>query len=116
MYVAGDNNTTLPPISVALWTIKFTSAGTYSVYYRWRADKFRTDQDPNAAKTVAVHAWLHEPGIPPGTPEPTSERLARVESLARQWKEGTVAARLLVSYTASRVTSRTCPSAKCART
>jgi aminopeptidase N len=45
--------------------------------------------DAQAASAIDLHAWLYEPGLPAGFPEPHSERLARVEALARQWVNGT---------------------------
>lgn len=51
LFIAGVNNTTLPALSYAKYSIKFSSAGDYSVYYRWRADKDHTDLDPNSANS-----------------------------------------------------------------
>jgi aminopeptidase N len=50
------------------------------------------DGDPAAAKQVDLRAWLEEPGLPAGTPEPSSDRLARVERASRDWAEGKVSA------------------------
>jgi hypothetical protein len=49
------------------------------------------NQDAKAASAIDLRAWLYEPGLPGGYPEPHSERLARVEGLARQWVGGAVA-------------------------
>jgi hypothetical protein len=51
------------------------------------------NQDPQAAPAIDPGVWLYEPGLPAGYPEPHSERLARVEGLARQWASGAVAAK-----------------------
>ena len=48
--------------------------------------------DPEAAASIDLHAWLHEPGLPTGFPVPESERLATVESTARRWLSGAMAA------------------------
>src|SRR5207245_2954056 len=42
IYQDGVNGTTTSSSSV-LYSIKFSQAGTYSIYYRWRADKGHTD-------------------------------------------------------------------------
>jgi aminopeptidase N len=43
--------------------------------------------DENAARSVDVHEWVYEPGLPKGHPEATSERFAAVERAARDWLE-----------------------------
>jgi hypothetical protein len=58
LFIAGINNTTLPALSYAEYSIKFTSAGDYSVYYRWRADKDHTDLDPNSANSFWMPSTL----------------------------------------------------------
>jgi hypothetical protein len=40
--------------SFAYYSLKFAQAGTYSLYYRWRADKAFTDKDPNSANSFRV--------------------------------------------------------------
>lgn len=44
--------------------------------------------DPAAAAKINVQAWLHEPGLPPGFPEPTSTRFTMVAAAARDWLDG----------------------------
>jgi hypothetical protein len=39
------------------------------------------------ASALNLRAWLDEPGLPPDAPEPKSDRLAKVESVSRQWAE-----------------------------
>jgi len=50
LYQAGENQTAFSS-SFAFYTIKFRTAGTYSLYIRWRGDKARTDQDANTANS-----------------------------------------------------------------
>jgi hypothetical protein len=50
------------------------------------------NKDPKAAESIDVHAWLHEPGLPGGFPEPHSERFAKLDQLASNWVEGKVSA------------------------
>jgi leukotriene-A4 hydrolase len=67
----------------------FRSITTAELEQYLRDHLFNTD--PKAAATIDVHAWLYEPGLPAGYPEPQSERLAEVDAQARQWIKGTVA-------------------------
>lgn len=48
--------------------------------------------DPAVAAKINVQAWLHEPGLPPGFPEPSSSRFAVVTAAARDWLDGKIAA------------------------
>ena len=50
LYAAGVNQTATPA-SFALFAIKFRSAGTYSLYLRWRADSRFTDLDGNSGNS-----------------------------------------------------------------
>jgi aminopeptidase N len=40
---------------------------------------------------VDIHAWLYEPGLPPGFPQPSSKRLDAAEQAALAWSEGRLA-------------------------
>ncbi len=42
---------------------------------------------------IDLKAWLHEPGLPPGAPVPSSDRFAAIEGLANRWFAGEVAAK-----------------------
>ncbi len=42
------------PVSFVLYAIRFSQPGTYNIYYRWRADQQRTDQDPNSANSFKL--------------------------------------------------------------
>jgi hypothetical protein len=53
LYQAGANQTASAS-SFALYSLNFTQTGTYSLYYRWRADKAYTDIDPNSANSFRV--------------------------------------------------------------
>lgn len=53
LYQSGVNQTATPS-SFAYYTLKFSSPGTYSIYYRWRADKTFTDRDPNSANSFRL--------------------------------------------------------------
>ena len=53
LYQAGVNATTTSS-SFALYSIFFTQPGTYSIYYRWRADATFTAQDPNSANSFRI--------------------------------------------------------------
>ena len=50
LYGAGINGTTAPA-SFASYAIRFRAAGTYTLYFRWRADKAYTDLDPNSGNS-----------------------------------------------------------------
>jgi hypothetical protein len=50
LYGAGANGTAAPS-SFASFAIRFRSAGTYTLYFRWRADKAFTDLDANAGNS-----------------------------------------------------------------
>jgi len=50
LYAAGATATAAPS-SLASYTIKFRAAGTYSLYFRWRADSKFTDLDGNSANS-----------------------------------------------------------------
>lgn len=50
LYAAGSNGTAAPS-SLATFAIRFRAAGTYSLYFRWRADKAFTDLDPNSGNS-----------------------------------------------------------------
>jgi hypothetical protein len=50
LYAPGVNGTATPA-SFATYTISFRSAGTYTLYLRWRADKAFTDLDPNSGNS-----------------------------------------------------------------
>ncbi|MDR3638236.1 MAG: M1 family metallopeptidase [Isosphaeraceae bacterium] len=51
------------------------------------------NQDAQAAAAIDLDAWLSQPGLPPGYPEPKSARFEAVALAAREWVEGKVAAR-----------------------
>jgi len=53
LYEAGANQTA-SAASFALYSLNFSLPGTYSVYYRWRADKTYTDVDPNSANSFRL--------------------------------------------------------------
>jgi aminopeptidase N len=48
--------------------------------------------DPEAAKQINLHDWIHSAGLPRIVPEPRSDRLEAVERQARSWREGQIAA------------------------
>lgn len=48
--------------------------------------------DPVAAAKIDVHAWLHEPGLPAGFPEPKAPQFTVVAAAARDWLDGKTAA------------------------
>jgi hypothetical protein len=50
LYAAGVNQTA-SPASFATYAIRFRTAGVYSFYLRWRADKAFTDLDPNSGNS-----------------------------------------------------------------
>ncbi|HTI70557.1 MAG TPA: Ig-like domain-containing protein, partial [Candidatus Limnocylindria bacterium] len=53
LFQSGQNDTTAVP-SLAAYHLKFVTPGTYTFYYRWRADKNRTDQDINGGNSFRV--------------------------------------------------------------
>lgn len=50
----GVNNTATAPHSFAQYFIQFASAGTYYIYYRWRADEKLTGADPFTANSAFI--------------------------------------------------------------
>jgi hypothetical protein len=50
LYASGVNQTATPA-SFASYLLRFRTAGTYSFYLRWRADKNFTDLDPNSGNS-----------------------------------------------------------------
>ena len=50
LYAAGANNTGFPA-SFASYNIRFATAGTYKLYFRWRANELYTDADPNSGNS-----------------------------------------------------------------
>jgi hypothetical protein len=50
LFAAGVNGTAFPT-SFSSYLIKFSSVGTYKLYFRWRANQQFTDADPNAANS-----------------------------------------------------------------
>jgi hypothetical protein len=54
LYAKGTNDTAGSPHSFAQYQIQFRTAGTYSLYYRWKADETRTAGD----NATANSAWL----------------------------------------------------------
>jgi hypothetical protein len=50
LFQSGQNDTAAQP-SFALYRLRFSRAGTYTLYYRWRADAVRTGQDANGANS-----------------------------------------------------------------
>ncbi len=50
LYAPGSNQTAAPA-SFASYAIRFRTAGTYTLYLRWRADKSFTDLDPNSGNS-----------------------------------------------------------------
>src|ERR1043165_5477244 len=50
LYAAGVNQTA-SPASFASYAIRFRVPGTYTLYFRWRADKAFTDLDPNSGNS-----------------------------------------------------------------
>ena len=53
LYQAGANQTASAS-SFAFYSLNFSQAGTYALYYRWRADKAYTDIDPNSANSFRL--------------------------------------------------------------
>jgi hypothetical protein len=50
LFASGANGTTVPT-SFASYAIKFSTAGSYKVFFRWRANEVYTDADPNAGNS-----------------------------------------------------------------
>ena len=53
LFAAGVNNTGFPT-SFASYSIRFTSAGSYRIYLRWRASEDYTKNDPNSGNSYQV--------------------------------------------------------------
>lgn len=54
LYSAGNNSTADSPHSFAQYQMVFRTAGTYSLYYRWKADESRTAGD----NATANSSWM----------------------------------------------------------
>ncbi|HYV38144.1 MAG TPA: hypothetical protein VE988_20835, partial [Gemmataceae bacterium] len=54
LYIAGTTDNALAPHSFALYQIKFSKAGTYNLYYRFRADPARTVADQFTANSCLI--------------------------------------------------------------
>ena len=54
LYIAGTTDNALAPHSFALYRIKFSKAGTYNLYYRFRADPARTVADQFTANSCLI--------------------------------------------------------------
>ena len=48
--------------------------------------------DPEAAAKIDLKAWIHEPGLPEGFPEPHSARFDAIDRLVSDWLAGTIKA------------------------
>jgi leukotriene-A4 hydrolase len=48
--------------------------------------------DREAAAAIDLQAWIHEPGLPEGFPQPHSARFDEIDRLARAWLEGKIKA------------------------
>ncbi len=46
------------------------------------------DKNPELARQFPLKEWITQPGIPRGTPRPTSDTLAKVETLAKAFNDG----------------------------
>ncbi|MGA2081666.1 MAG: M1 family metallopeptidase [Holophaga sp.] len=49
---------------------------------------FVEEQMPGVLRRVDADAWLHQPGMPPGTPAFRSAKLEEITALARCWAQG----------------------------
>jgi leukotriene-A4 hydrolase len=47
-------------------------------------------QDPQAAQSIDLDAWLERPGLPTAFSEPSSVRLAAIDQMAQSWQKGTI--------------------------
>ena len=54
LYASGNNETGTSPHSFAQYSIRFATPGTYSLYYRWKADSARTAGDAFTANSFQV--------------------------------------------------------------
>src|SRR5262249_21440438 len=68
LYAAGANGTAFPT-SFATYAIKFSTPGTYRVFFRWRANQLYTDADPNSANSYYAPT-LFNARTPPDNPNP----------------------------------------------
>jgi hypothetical protein len=50
------------------------------------------DKYPDLAAKVPVQAWVYQPGVPEGAPQPASDAFAKVEAAAKPWLAGTTKA------------------------
>ncbi|HKX62276.1 MAG TPA: hypothetical protein VJS65_10535, partial [Verrucomicrobiae bacterium] len=68
LYASGANGTAFPT-SFASYSIKFSTPGTYKLYFRWRANEQFTDADPNAANSFYAPLVLN-PNLDQVNPNP----------------------------------------------
>jgi hypothetical protein len=54
LYIAGTTDNALAPHSFVQYQIKFAAAGTYNLYYRWKADAARTVADQFTANSTLI--------------------------------------------------------------
>ncbi len=55
-------------------------------------DEHLLRRNPDAAKRVPIEAWIQEPGLPPGAPEPVADVFVKVDQAAREWLDGKISA------------------------
>jgi leukotriene-A4 hydrolase len=66
----------------------FTSITTAEFEASLRAHLFR--DEPDAARSIDLTAWLERPGLPDDYAEPKSDRLAAIDNAAQGWVDRTV--------------------------
>jgi aminopeptidase N len=56
--------------------------------FRAYLDEHLLRQNPDVASKVPIEAWIEEPGMPSGAPEPVSQVFVKVDEAARNWLTG----------------------------
>jgi len=51
-------------------------------------EKFLNDELPGAAAKMGADQWIHQPGLPDNAPVFSSERLVKLEAMAKGWSDG----------------------------
>jgi hypothetical protein len=76
---------------------RFAFRGISTAEFEKDLERHLLTTDPGAAHRVDLHAWLYEPGLPAGFPEPRSQRFTAVERQVRRWLDGEITADRLES-------------------
>ena len=72
---------------------------TTADFEAYLAEHLLAEVAPGVAQTVPVDAWIRQPGVPEGAPEPESDAFDRVQAQAARWVSGEITASALETAT-----------------